>query len=106
MCLQVNSYPTLMLFDGKTTHTLTKDRSIPGLETWFSEVLPEVFGPTDDVDAGASAAAAAQHAPTVDLSTAGDFGRGGSTPPARKAEEVSGCFCPPPPPPLSARWAH
>ena len=41
---QVNSFPTLMLFDGKTTHTLTTDRSIPGLEKWFKEVLPTVFG--------------------------------------------------------------
>jgi len=53
--VQVNSFPTLMLFDGKTTHTLTTDRSIPGLEKWFSEVLPEVFG---GADADASRAAA------------------------------------------------
>jgi hypothetical protein len=60
MCLQVNSFPTLMLFDGKTTHKLTKDRSIPGLETWFSEVLPEVFGPKAEADDVAQASADAR----------------------------------------------
>ncbi len=50
---QVNSFPTLMLFDGATTHKLTSDRSIPGLEKWFSEVLPAaVVAPVPDAALG------------------------------------------------------
>jgi hypothetical protein len=42
-----------MLFDGATTHKLTSDRSIPGLEKWFSEVLPAaVVAPVPDAALG------------------------------------------------------
>jgi hypothetical protein len=68
--VQVNSYPTLMLFDGKGTHKLTTDRSIPGLEKWFAEVLPQVF-PGEEPASPPEPAASTSGA---DSSTAGSFG--------------------------------
>ena len=65
--VQVNSYPTLMLFDGKGTHKLTTDRSIPGLEKWFAEVLPQAFPKEGDASTDASGATGSSGA--VDLDT-------------------------------------
>ncbi len=62
-----------MLFDGDTTHKLADERSIPGLEKWFENVLPSVFGDGGDT----TTASSSDSTPAAQTTTETDVGVGG-----------------------------